>query len=620
MTSETSPLIGIPTYKRKRPLFIAALVVAGLLLVLQIKFSDTHKYPPPPKIPAHIPFIGGPTWQVNNNDTVVATHGAVASDLERCSDLGVSILQKGGSAADAAVTTCLCIGALDTMFSSGIGGGAFITSKLAGTDTDAISIDAREMAPAAASRDMFQGREIASKYGGLAVAIPGELRGLYTLYKEHGSGNLTWPELITPVADIVRHGWKVSKHLALAFEIQEPAIRFYRKDWQFAFNSNGKLKQAGDWISRPALADTLDAVARNGSDAIFYDPNGRIAQSLAAKTRETSGILTAEDFSFYRAVVEPAVAFKGFSSRNLTVYTANGSSSGVALLAGLALADGFDEVNGTDFEAVPTQRLVESMKWLASVRTHLGDVGVFNTNATARQEHCERYSQFLTTQWIGRTREKIRDDRTLPSWKDYEPAYQANDPHGTSSLSVVDSWNNAVTITTTVNLLFGSVVHDPVTGIILNNEMDDFSIPTTQNAFDLRPSVYNYIEPLKRPLSSSAQTIVYDPATGRVDLVIGAAGGSRIPTAILQALIRIYHYDMNITDTIAFPRLHHQLIPEVLYVEDPLNTEMVKQMQLRGHTVEDVTHMTAMNGIRIKHGKLYAQSDYWRKLGIAAGY
>lgn len=608
--------------KAIRKLFLTALTVTitVLLWLSRLNSGNKFKYPPLPKVPAHVPYLKGATFNPNNNLTVIAKHGAVASDMEMCSNMGVEILKKGGFAADAAVTTCLCIGTMDTMYSSGIGGGAFITTKLA-NETEALSIDAREMAPGAVYRDMFKGREIASKYGGLAVAIPGELRGLYTLYKSHGSGNLSWSELVSPVAELARNGWNATPIFSGALTFQLEALKLYRKDWDFVYNEDGSLKKTGDFLSRPALADTFDLIAKNGSDAIFYDPEGPIAPFLAAKVREYGGILTAQDFARYKVVVEPALQLHGFSNRNLTIFSPAGSSSGVALLAALATFNGLkNDCDQTDFSPIATQRLVESMKWLASVRTHLGDIGVYNANKTALEEHRTRYQQFLRPEWINHVREKIHDDRTLDSWKNYEPAYQPNEPHGTSSLSVVDQWGNAVSITTTVNLLFGSMVHDPITGIIMNDEMDDFSVPTTKNAFDLRPSVYNYIEPYKRPLSSCSQSLVVDPQTGKIDMLVGAAGGSRIPTAVFQVLVRTYFYGMDILEALAFPRLHHQLIPEVLYIEKPSNSTLEEAMLDRGHIVETVGHLTAMNAIRLKDDTIYAQSDYWRKLGMAAGY
>ncbi|ESX01043.1 hypothetical protein KL918_002685 [Ogataea parapolymorpha] len=602
---------------RHRTKLIATTVALMALFVVYLSWPSHYKPPDLPKYPAHVPFIGGPTWNPQTNLTARGSHGGVASDSALCSQLGVEILKKGGFAADAAVTTCLCIGATNTMFSAGIGGGAFITTRKHGED-GAVSIDAREMAPAKAHKDMFNGREVLSKFGGLAVGIPGELQGLYELHRLHGSGNVSWEELILPVVDILEGGFEVNELLGLALSAYKSYFHDYRHDWEFAFK-DGRLLRAGEVMRRPQLAATLRQIAQNGSAAIFYDPHGPIAPHLARKVQRMGGVLQAEDFARYQAVVEPALVMNNFSRRALDIYTSSGASSGLALLSGLKIIDTFEPAKDKDFSVRESHRLVETMKWLASVRSNLGDVGVLSDNKTAREFRDARYSRLASEEWCGATARKINDNRTLP-WQAYEPAYQPNEPHGTSHLSVVDRYHNAVSLTTTVNLLFGSLVHDPVTGIILNDEMDDFSIPTSKNAFGLQPSVYNYIEPFKRPLSSTSPSIVVDRATGKVDMVIGAAGGSRITTAVLEALVRTYHYDMGLVETIAFPRLHHQLLPETLFVENPAREQFVQGMMQLGHSVEMIDHATAMNGIRLQNDTITALSDYWRKLGQAACY
>ncbi|KAH3661932.1 hypothetical protein OGAPHI_006111 [Ogataea philodendri] len=602
---------------RKRALNLHVGLALGVLFIIYLAWPSKEQPPHFPKMPAHIPFIGGPTWTPQENQTAWGVHGAVASDLEMCSQLGVEILKKGGFAADAAVTTCLCIGATNTMYSSGIGGGAFITSSRAGHGVP-ISIDAREMAPAGAHKDMYNGNEQASQFGGLAVGIPGELKGLYELHKLHGSGAVGWDDLIMPVVEVLESGWEVSELLGMAISIYGPYFHKHKNDWPFLFD-HGRLLKKGDIMKRPALAKTLRLVAQNGSAAIFYDPDGPIAPHLARKAQQMGGVLTPEDFPKYEAVVEPALVMHNFSDRNLDIYTSSGASSGLALISGLKIINGFEPSPGKDFSKTETHRLVETMKWLASVRSHLGDVGVHNKNETAHQSRNDRYAHLVSDEWCSATTAKISDNETFP-WTFYEPAYQPNEPQGTSHLSVLDEHQNAVSLTTTVNLLFGSLVHDPVTGIILNDEMDDFSIPTTKNVFGLQPSVYNYAEPYKRPLSSTAPTIVVDRETGKVDLVIGAAGGSRITTAVLQALVRTYSYGMGLLETVAYPRLHHQLLPETLFIEEPVSQEFVHAMEELGHSVELISHQTAMNGIGVHDGKIAAQSDYWRKLGRGACY
>lgn len=594
-----------------------ALVSALVLIVLLRSIPNRGtRLPPPPKEPAHIPFKNNPTWTPDENLKAESRLGMVVSDTDRCTRLGLEILEIGGNAADSAVTTCLCIGTVDTMFSSGIGGGAFITSKLANS-TDAISIDAREMAPGGASINMFEGDPRKSKSGGLAVAIPGELMGLWTLYKEHGSGYLSWAQLVEPVADIAINGWEVDVRLAFALEYMEDSLRFFKKDWDFLYGKNGKLVKEGDILKRVNYGKSLQAIAKGGIET-FYSPTGFIAQSLARKAQEWGGILTPEDFAMYQTVVEEAIRVDNFTSANLTVFTSNGASSGLALASALRIIDSWDHTNATtDFGPEETHMLVEAMKWLSSVRSNLGDINVTNKNATDVALHKERYAHFISDTFVDNASAKFDPNKTL-QLRDYEPAFEPNDPHGTSSLSVVDRWGNSVTLTTTINLLFGSLVHDPATGIILNNEMDDFSQPGVKNAFGLAPSVYNYIEPYKRPLSSSAQSIVVN-SDGSLELVVGAAGGSRICTAILQAIVRTFLYGRDVVSVIANPRLHHQLIPNEVVVEPPKDGTMYHNLAEKGHTVVEHTPASAMNAIRVLNGLFVGQGDFWRKLGVAYG-
>lgn len=593
--------------------------------------NDKSKKPetPFPKLP-----FDGPTWKPESEHLITVKNGAVASDVEKCSKLGVEILKKGGFAADAAVTVALCIGTVN-FFSSGIGGGSFITSKHF-DEIDAITIDAREMAPGKSHKKMFDnGHEIDSKIDGLSIGIPGELKGLYNLYKLHGSGLLTWEELILPVANLAKTGWEVNELLSIAINVQKDYILNHKDDWSFVIKDpiSGELLQKGDIISRPNYANTLVKIAMNGSDANFYDSNSEIVKNICKITKKRGGILEPIDFEHYKVIIEPALKLENFTNDGLTVYTSSGASSGLALITGLRLLDTFTkrdaltnkdndidkEEKYSDFRGTSTHRLIETMKWMASVRSNLGDIE-YSNDESLRKKHNERYNKFKTQEWIDKTINKYNDNSTLPSWKDYEPAYQPNDPHGTSHFSVVDKYGNAVSMTTTVNLLFGSMVHDPITGIVLNDEMDDFSIESTPNFFDLQPSIYNYIEPYKRPLSSCSPTIIFNTQKNKPELVVGAAGGSRITSAVLQAIIRIYHYKLSILETTAFPRIHHQLLPDIVYIENPTRGEIVDELIAKGHKIEMTPQRTAMNGIKIDEEFVYAQSDYWRKLGRADGY
>ncbi|CDK26296.1 unnamed protein product [Kuraishia capsulata CBS 1993] len=622
LSSESSPLLlrSFPRLRAKRSnakkWIPAALLTLGILSLVCYGHGRSFKKHPPEY---RIPDLGSPTWSPSLEQLVIAENGTVASDVKVCSQMGVDILKRGGFAADAAVTVALCIGTINSM-SSGIGGGCFITSKKFGTP-GAISIDAREMAPAKAHRDMFKGREDDAKVGGLAVATPGELKGLFELYSRHGSGNLEWADLVMPVADLAREGWIADPILEFSLWNERDYILKHPRNWAWAFNEKGRLVTQGDHVKREAYSKTLEAIARNGSSDIFYDSEGPLVEGMVTTVRQSGGILEADDFAKYQARVEPALEIETFNRDQYRVFTSNGASSGLSLMAGLQIMNHYEDQSQSDYGVNETQRLVETMKWMGTVRSNLGDVSPYCENETEIAEHHNRYAKFSSAEWARQTQQKIDDNHTLKSWRDYHPAYQMNDPHGTSHFSVVDKFGNAVGMTTTVNLLFGSKVCDPTTGIILNDEMDDFSLPTAPNAFGLEPSIFNFIEPYKRPLSSCSPTVVVDRLTGKPDLVIGAAGGSHITPAVLQAIIRTYHYNLTMLETIAFPRIHHQLLPNEVALEIPAEESVKEELELRGHEVIFETHRTAMNGIRnAGDGVWHAVSDFWRKKGVPVGY
>lgn len=524
--------------------------------------------------------------------------GAVSSDIDICSDMGVEILQKGGFAADAAVTVGLCIGLVNS-FNSGIEGGGYIVSKRYGED--AISIDTREMAPLRAHKDMFKGQEYLSKVGGLAAGVPGELKGYYTLFKTQGSGKLSWKDVIDPVIELAEKGWNTSVVLAAAVEADKKFFRDHYSEWETVFkgNSTHDVIKAGDWTNRPAFAKTLRLIANNGSDAIFYDPDGPIASNLIKAVNAKGGIFTRDDFLTYEVDVSPALKTTYLDN---DVYTCAGSCSGPALISGLNILDHFGALEGGDMDPLATHRLIETMKWVASAKSRLGDS---TTNET---------THVTSEDWTNYALKHINDNQTQANWSDYKPAFEINNPHGTTHFSIVDRYHNAVSITSTINLLFGCLVRDPVTGIILNNEMDDFSVPGVPNAFGVEPSIYNFIHPRKRPLSSTAATIVVNEL-GKPDLVIGAAGGSRIVTAVLQAIVRVYSYNMPILETLAYPRIHHQLLPDQIEHEVHIGSDVLGSLKAKGHKLLEQPPKTAMNAIRRWEAEYHAVSDYWRKRG-----
>ncbi|CAN3372774.1 hypothetical protein DIURU_004737 [Diutina rugosa] len=561
--------------------------------------------------------LGKPTINPDPKHVARGRQAMVACDVPLCSTMGKDILRQGGNAADAAITVALCIGSVNS-HSSGIGGGGFILSK---NGDDVISIDAREAAPKAASKHMYDEFPLYSIIGGRAVAVPGELKGLWNLYQHHSSGNLTWKQLFEPVIKLNREGWPCSVLFELILQVENEQVFSLapqlKEGWDFIFRDDGSMLHRDDWIKRPNYADTLEKIAESGSADIFYDPDGELVKGMVASAKRSGGLIVAQDFANYDVVVEkPISTVINFPQGSKTVYTARGVSSGLAMIAGLKF---FTRVFKNDGPSLYLHKLIESFKWLAAIRTRFGD-----TEDVYKEKLIKNYT---SDAWIDSVfaENKYSDDHTF-DWSSYGPEYEMASSMGTAHFSVVDKHNNSVAMTTTVNLLFGSLVYDNRTGIILNNEMDDFSMPQRPNSFNLTPSVHNFIRPHKRPLSSTSPTIIVDKH-GRPEMVIGCAGGSRIPTAVLQAIIGVYFYNYTMLEAIAYPRLHHQLIPEAVMVENrtvlnELYPKAEAALRKRNHTILESGTLSAMNGIRWSEEdqQYHGVSDFWRKMGRADGY
>lgn len=524
-------------------------------------------------------------------------NGAVASDVDICSKMAVELMRdEGGNAIDAAVLTTLCIGSINS-FSSGIGGGGFMTVRT--PEGESIAFNFREMAPGKAFKDMYIHDPMSSQIGGLAVAIPGEVAGLEAAHKKYGQ--LPWKQCIDPVVRLNREGFVVPPYLAAALKNDEEHI-FNNKDEWLNWLVDDRLAEPGDVIKRENLADTLELIANDGAQ-VFYDPNGPIAPYLAETTQNHGGILTAEDFAHF--TVEETEPLIGEFLGNRQIITTPNPTSGPALILGLNIIQQFEE--NEELGNMETHHLVEAMKFMASGRSELGDL-------RPNQSHID---ELTSKEYALQLKNKITNI-THP-WQYYDPAYEPNRPNGTAHFSVLDKDNMAVALTTTVNLEFGAKIIDKKTGIILNSEMDDFSTPNTSNYFGLAPSLYNYIRPYNRPLSSTVPTIVVKD--GKVEIVIGAAGGSHITTAVLEAIVRLTKYGTSLLDAIAFPRVHHQLLPDEVMLELGTPCFVQQNLEERGHKVGSIDPATAMNGIHVPCPKvIHAVSDWWRKKAGAFAY
>ncbi|GAW09977.1 gamma-glutamyltranspeptidase [Lentinula edodes] len=547
------------------------------------------------------------TMERNPAYLVEAQNGVVATENKRCSDMGVIALRKGGSAVDAAITATLCIGVVNS-FSSGIGGGGFMTIReppaRRGDKSKVFTIDFRGMAPAATTPTMFDnGKRNLSESQGLSMTIPGELAGLQMAHNEWGA--MAWRDLVVPNAELAM-GWTVDKELARRIQ-WFPDLFLNDPDFREIFAPNGTLLKEGDPIERNNYAFTLLEVAKGGANA-FYNGTS-ISEALVAKVNETGGHATVEDFKNYRPLMYRSL--EG-SYRGKKLYTARAPSSGPILLHMLNLMEGY---NFTRRNGLDTHRMVEAMKFGNAEKSRMSDPRYRYDTTLIDEIH--------TKQFADEIRERIDDQRTQPA-EYYRPLYTLRPDPGTSHVSVIDSTGMMVSVTSTVNWYWGAQILDPVTGIVINNQMNDFSTFNETNIFGEFPARWNLPQPGKRPLSSICPTIV-ENEDGSPFIAIGASGGPTIFPAVFQTLINLIDYHLDPSEAIEFGRLHNQLRPESTIADETYRADILDALERRRHNIEvaDI-YRNGSSCVQVvmrdpKSGLLLGASDS-RKNGIAAGY
>jgi gamma-glutamyltranspeptidase / glutathione hydrolase len=402
--------------------------------------------------------------------------GAVASESSICSEIGIDLLQQGGNAADALVGTVFCTGVIG-MYHSGIGGGGFMIVR--GSNGSYEVIDFRETAPAAAFQDMYNNNTNASIFGGLASGVPGEIRGLAHLHQKYGQ--LPWKTVMQGAIKTARQGWNVTEDLVRYMKsgmasAAVPNFLVEDPNWAIDFAPNGTLLGMGDVITRKRYADTLETIANKGPDA-FY--NGPIAEATIAAVQAANGTMTLEDLQNYTVAIRETA---NITYRGYRLFSCSAPSSGEVALSVLKTLELYPDFFHTGMLNLSTHRLDEAIRFGYGERTNLGDP-LFVANLSTYQD--EMLSE-ATARYI---KSKISDLRTL-NVSAYDPAgIESLETPGTSHVVTADASGMAVSLTTTINLLFGSQVLVPETGVIMNNEMNDFSIPGSSNAFGYIPSV-----------------------------------------------------------------------------------------------------------------------------------
>ncbi|KAH8836066.1 gamma-glutamyltranspeptidase [Flagelloscypha sp. PMI_526] len=485
-------------------------------------------------------------------------HGAVASEVKECSDAGVGILKDGGTAADAIIATGLCVGTISA-YHSGIGGGGFMlirSQNKHGKQASYEMIDFRERAPGLSNETMYSNNtdHTASTIGGLAVGVPGELRGWEALHKKHGK--LPWQKLFQPAIHLARNGFKINPELLIA--INPASYPYVSTDPLFAevYAPNGTVLGINETAYRKRYADTLETISKKGADAFYSGP---IANRTAVAAQQAGGILTVEDLKNYTVVhrTPASISYRG----KYKIFSTIAPSSGSIVLSTLKAFEGYDGSAGpgdADYN-LTTHRLIQANRFGYSVRTNFGDPAyTANVSTIEASALTDEYGAYVRSEITNTTH-----DATYYNLTSFTSVYEG----GTSHMAAVDQWGNAISLTTTVNLYWGSRVMTE-DGIILNNEMDDFSSPGSTNSFGFPASPINFIRPGKRPQSSISSSIAEDLHTGEFIMATGAAGGSRIITTTLQHLHN--HLDRNMTakESEFTPRWHDQLT-NVTYFELP---------------------------------------------------
>uniref|UniRef100_A0A1A9X253 Gamma-glutamyltransferase n=1 Tax=Glossina brevipalpis TaxID=37001 RepID=A0A1A9X253_9MUSC len=514
--------------------------------------------------------------------------GAIVSNGLGCADIGREVLCDGGTAIDAAIATLLCESAV-VPHGMGIGGGfmATIYTKL---HKKIETIIARESAPAAAHKNMFIGRS--SLQGPRAVAVPGEMLGYWELHQRYG--RLPWKSLFQPTIKLCREGHLISKFLAAAIKSKEKEIRAEPSMAALFVKSDNSLYKEGDFLTRPTLAMTLERIAENGADEIYG--GGKTGKMLVKDIQNMGGIITERDLINYKVQFEKNYVETDIAG-GYKLYSTPLPSSGALLVFILNVMSGLY----TDNECIYWHRAIETYKHAFGQRTKLGDL---NNEPDDPQIIKNTFENLLSVEFAEKIRNLIHDNGTYTDMLHYGAHFSIKEDHGTTNLAVLAPNGDAITITSTINTYFGAKVCSPSTGIILNNEMDDFSTPGVVNAYGVLSSPANYIYPGKRPMSSTCPSIILDNE-GNVRLLVGAAGGTKITTAVAQTIIKYLIFNETLDRAVHDGRLHHQLSPMKVFVEENVPKSIVNYLKEIGHETEILGEdggFSALTAIGVRSG------------------
>ena len=537
---------------------------------------------------------------------IPAEQGMVVAQEKLGAQIGADILRQGGNAVDAAVATGFAL-AVTYPRAGNIGGGGFMVIHSAARNED-IAIDYRETAPSAITRDIFLGADgkpdaDKSRNSALGIGVPGTVAGLALALEKYGSGRFTLAQILRPAIDLARDGFVVADDTADTLpDLYRRMARWPNSAKGFS-KADGTPLHDGDRLIQPDLAATLVAIAEQGPRG-FYE--GPVAERLAKAVSDAGGIMTADDLKSYRAVVRTPVRgnYRGYDIVSMPLP----SSGGTVLLESLNILEGFQMSDMKQGSADSLHVIIEAMKRAYADRArYLGDPAFVNAPTDI----------LLAKDYAARQRASIDLARATPS-ADALLRAPPREGSNTTHYSVVDSSGNAVSNTYTLNFPYGVGLVAEGTGVLLNNELDDFTAaPGASNAFGLVGFEANLPGPGKRPLSSMSPTIVL--RDGKPVLVTGTPGGSRIISAVLQIVVDVLDYRMDVAAAVAAPRVHHQWMPDVVRVERGLPQETLDALKAKGHEVIEPLGQTSANSIAVTPSGVLGAPDPRTRGAEAAG-
>jgi len=536
-----------------------------------------------------------------------ATKELVVAQDRIAAGVGAAILARGGNAVDAAVATAFAM-AVTYPRAGNLGGGGFMMIHQANPARD-IAIDYRETAPALATRDMFLGADgkpdpARSRDSALGIGVPGTVAGLTRALADYGSGQFTLQDLVAPAIALARDGFVVGDDLADTLPQELKRLSRWPSSAKVFARPDGSAPREGDTLAQPDLAATLQAVASKGADG-FYQ--GEVAEKLVRGVHDAGGILTLDDLKNYRVVVREPVrgTYRGYDIVSMPLP----SSGGVVLIESLNILERFRMRELGQGSVASLHLLIEAMKRAYADRArYLGDPAF--ADAPLERLTAKSYAAKLA--------ETISLDHAARAADVAAAPPAPREGSNTTHFSVVDRFGNAVSNTYTLNFSYGVGLVADGTGVLLNNELDDFTAaPGAANAYGLVGFEANLPGPGKRPLSSMSPTIVLKD--GKVVLVTGSPGGSRIISAVLQVIVDVLDFELDAAHAVAAPRVHQQWLPEEVRVEHGFPEAVLAGLREKGHTVIEPLGQTSANSIAAIEGGWLGAPDPRTRGATAAG-